>query len=76
MKPRLLAALGFLVLTILSATAQDKLNVLFILADDLGYRDVGFNHPETFYETPHLDRLAASGMVFTDFGSILYAVTE
>lgn len=50
-----------------SARAQDKLNILFILADDLGYTDVRFNHPETFYETPHLDGLAASGMVFTDF---------
>ena len=47
--------------------AQEKLNFLFILADDLGYMDVGFNNQETFYETPHLDSLAASGMVFTDF---------
>lgn len=50
-----------------SAPAQDKLNFVFFLADDLGYHDVGFNNPETFYETPNLDRLAASGMVFTDF---------
>jgi arylsulfatase A-like enzyme len=50
-----------------SAAGQDKLNVVFILADDLGCRDVRFAHPETFYETPHLDSLAKSGMVFTDF---------
>jgi arylsulfatase A-like enzyme len=47
--------------------ADDKLNFLFILADDLGYMDVGFNNATTFYETPNLDLLAASGMVFTDF---------
>ncbi len=41
-------------------------NVLLIVADDLGYMDVGFNHPETFYETPNLDALAASGMRFTN----------
>ncbi len=47
--------------------AQEKLNFIFIVADDLGYMDVGFNNPDTFYETPNLDSLAASGMVFTDF---------
>ncbi len=42
-----------------------RLNVLLILADDLGYMDVGFNNEATFYETPNLDRLARSGMHFT-----------
>lgn len=50
-----------------AVSQEDRLNVLFFLADDLGYMDVGFNNPDTFYETPHLDRLAATGMVFTDF---------
>ena len=40
-------------------------NVVFFLADDLGYMDVGANNPETFYETPSLDGLARSGMRFT-----------
>ena len=40
-------------------------NVVFILADDLGYMDIGANNPKTFYETPHIDRLAARGMRFT-----------
>ncbi|MDF1851167.1 MAG: sulfatase [Verrucomicrobiales bacterium] len=53
--------------SILPLSAQEKLNFVFFLADDLGYHDVGFNNPETFYETPHLDSLAKSGMVFTDF---------
>ena len=47
-------------------SAADRLNVVFFLVDDLGYMDVGANNPETFYETPNIDRLAASGMRFTD----------
>ncbi len=39
-------------------------NVLLIVADDLGWRDLGaFGSP--FYETPHLDALAAEGVIFT-----------
>jgi arylsulfatase A len=41
-------------------------NILFILADDLGYGDVGCYNPESKIPTPHLDRLAAQGMCFTD----------
>lgn len=40
-------------------------NFLFILVDDLGYTDVGFMGSE-FYETPHLDKLASKGMIFTN----------
>ncbi|MCC6123334.1 MAG: sulfatase [Pirellulales bacterium] len=40
-------------------------NILLILADDLGYMDIGANNPQTFYETPNIDRLAAQGMRFT-----------
>ncbi len=39
-------------------------NIVFILIDDLGWRDVGFMGSE-YYETPNIDRLAAGGMVFT-----------
>lgn len=42
-----------------------KPNFLFILADDLGWKDLGC-YGSTFYETPNLDRLAAQGMRFTD----------
>ena len=42
-----------------------KPNILFILMDDLGQRDLGC-YGSTFYETPHLDRLAHEGMRFTD----------
>lgn len=47
-----------------SATA-DKPNVVFILADDLGWTDVAVQGSR-YYETPHIDRLAAQGMRFTD----------
>ncbi len=64
-------ALFFFVLSGLFAVSRshstERPNFVFFLADDLGYMDVGFNNPGTFYETPHLDRLASSGMVFTDF---------
>ncbi|MDP6045484.1 MAG: sulfatase [Phycisphaerae bacterium] len=47
------------------APAGDKPNIVFILADDLGWSDVGcYGHP--FHETPNIDRLAAGGMRFTD----------
>ena len=42
-----------------------RLNIIFILIDDLGWRDLGC-YGSTFYETPHIDRLAAQGMKFTD----------
>jgi len=42
-------------------------NIVFILADDLGYGDVQCLNPEHGKIcTPHMDRLAAQGMVFTD----------
>lgn len=39
-------------------------NVLFILADDLGWRDLS-NEGSTYYESPHIDRIANEGMKFT-----------
>ncbi len=40
-------------------------NFVFFLVDDLGWKDLGC-YGSTFYETPNLDALAASGMRFTD----------
>ena len=40
-------------------------NLVFILADDFGWADLAC-YGSTFHETPHLDRLAARGMRFTD----------
>ena len=44
--------------------AAEPLNFVFILADDLGQRDLGC-YGSTFYETPHIDALAESGVRFT-----------
>lgn len=45
--------------------APPKPNVIFILADDLGWSDTTLNRPNAFYETPHLERLAQRGLRFT-----------
>ncbi|WP_373493659.1 sulfatase [Aquiflexum sp.] len=45
---------------------QEKLqpNIVFIFIDDMGWKDVGFMGAE-YYETPNIDKLAESGMIFT-----------
>ena len=45
-----------------NAKAEQR-NFVFFLVDDLGFGDLGYNGSE-FYETPHIDALAASGMRF------------
>jgi len=50
----------------ISAAAANRPNILFILADDLGYGDVACYNPEAKAPTPHLDTLARQGMRFTD----------
>lgn len=49
-----------------SIRAAEKPNIVFILADDLGYGDVGCYNPSSKIPTPHLDRMAREGMRFTD----------
>lgn len=43
----------------------EQLNFIFILIDDMGWRDIGC-YGSPFYETPCLDKLAQEGMRFTD----------
>jgi arylsulfatase A-like enzyme len=47
------------------AAAAEKPNIIFILADDLGYGDLGC-YGQKVIQTPQLDRMAAEGMRFTD----------
>src|SRR5918994_529401 len=48
------------------ARAAERPNIVVILADDLGYADIGSFGAKDF-ETPHLDRMAREGRRFTDF---------
>ncbi|MGY8690989.1 MAG: sulfatase-like hydrolase/transferase, partial [Verrucomicrobiales bacterium] len=45
---------------------EAALNIVYILADDLGYGDLGC-YGSTLNDTPHIDALAASGLRLTDF---------
>lgn len=63
-KKTIIAFLG-LVYCVLATHAQaQKTNIIYILADDLGYGDVG-SYGQKIIRTPHLDALAANGMRFT-----------
>ena len=58
-------------LPLAAAAPRPQPNLIIILADDLGYGDLGcYGHPSI--RTPNLDRMAAEGMRFTDF----YAAAE
>ncbi|KPL15701.1 MAG: hypothetical protein AMS26_06900 [Bacteroides sp. SM23_62] len=50
----------------LHAQLKDAPNIIFFLVDDLGYSDVGYMGQKANLNTPNIDQLAASGMVFTN----------
>jgi len=50
--------------TLAETVPAKKTNIVFILIDDLGWRDLGYMGSQ-YYETPNIDRLASQGMVFT-----------
>ena len=58
-------ALVILIITLVSCEkgSSDLPNIILIVADDLGWKDVGFMGSD-YYETPNLDQLAREGMVF------------
>jgi len=67
--------IGFLALSLLidgacAAPRARRPNILLILADDMGYSDVGSYGGEIY--TPNIDRLAAQGIRFTDFHTSAY----
>ncbi len=61
-------SLAWLAILLFSTVAMGagRPNIVYILADDLGYGDVKCLNPSGKIATPNLDRLAAAGMVFTD----------
>lgn len=64
----MIAAAGFL--PVLSSSSpsgqieQEKPNIILLLVDDLGWKDVGFMGSR-YFETPNIDRLAGKSMIFT-----------
>jgi arylsulfatase A len=66
---RFIGLAGFLICVgsiIKADAAPGRPNIVFILADDLGFGDVRCLNPNGKIPTPNLDRLAAAGMIFTD----------
>ena len=61
---RYLSVLFIVLYNGLTVQAAKQTNFLFFLVDDMGWADIGANG-STFHETPHIDRLAKSGMRFT-----------
>lgn len=66
MKKVIFASLFILSAFALKAQKQQQPNVIFILADDMGYGDLG-SYGQRLIATPNLDRLAKSGIRFTQF---------
>jgi arylsulfatase A-like enzyme len=65
---KFLVFLWLYLLTFSEVVAQgspDRPNIVLILADDLGWSDLGC-YGSPYYETPNIDRLAAQGLRFTD----------
>jgi arylsulfatase A len=60
----LVAGLGLASRAVQASNPDPRPNFVFILIDDMGWRDLGC-YGSTFYETPHIDKLAAEGMRFT-----------
>src|SRR4030095_11819185 len=65
--PRFLVPLiAFLALALRVGAAERPPNIIFVLADDLGYGELGC-FGSKLIQTPNLDRMAAEGMKFTRF---------
>lgn len=62
----------FAVMGLACAEAKSSPNLIVIMADDLGYADVGFNGCKDI-PTPHIDSIAANGVQFTS-GYVSYSV--
>jgi arylsulfatase A-like enzyme len=63
-KINLIPMLCFATLPTLAQSENKPVNVVYILADDLGYGDLGC-YGQKLIETPNIDRMAANGMLFT-----------
>ncbi len=66
MKQPVISCLVGIALACAAAHASEQPNIIHIVADDLGWKDVGFNGC-TDIKTPHLDKLATEGVKLTHF---------
>jgi len=60
--------LGLAIMSTLAAGAQNKPNIILLMADDLGWGDTGFNG-NSIIKTPNLDQMAKEGIQFNRFYS-------
>lgn len=60
-----MTCLPILTSNVIAAAPTEKPNIVFILADDLGWHQLGC-YGSKFYETPNIDKLSKQGMRFTD----------
>lgn len=68
MKNRLFFTITFIVSLPLNLLAKEKPNVIFILADDLGYGDLGYTGAPDI-STPNIDAIASEGIEYTNYYS-------
>src|SRR6476619_2213690 len=61
----IVTCLSFALALAVAASAADRPNIIYILADDLGWTDLGCQGSK-YYETPNIDKLAADGLRFTN----------
>ena len=52
--------------SLLANNYSDVPNIIYVLADDMGYGDISALNPQSRIQTPNIDRLAREGMSFTD----------
>ena len=65
MMRHVLTAFVSLLLSTMAVVAEERLNVVLFVVDDLGWMDLGCQG-SSYYRTPNIDRLAARGIRFTD----------
>ena len=67
-----IVCLAYVYLIFTADASADRPNVILVMADDLGYGDIGCY--DGWIETPHIDSIARNGVRFTDYHStVMYA---
>ena len=64
--PFFVLVLLFSLATACSSRNPEHPNIVFIMADDMGFGDVGAYNPESLIPTPNMDQMASEGIIFTN----------